>query len=249
MVWTACNLSNLCAFHELERIQFVFLAQDISEQFNHNNNLKLVARAHQLVMEGYNWGHVSSVSILLSCFLSSTLARVWQVIYIPGTNYSGGFTENRNIRWSPYSVHLTTATVVVLRSYSFYTLLWSIDWKLIHLSVKYLETQVSGNCAHDVFSNIWVLSMSSHLCFMFHMDLVNYRKYGIYFGGGWQHGPHIYSGHQSRIFIPYISYLLMISLAWICTVPECIWPVPSYAKPLQALLLLTSSTCFWCIMQ
>lgn len=32
--------------------------QDISEQFNHNNNLKLVARAHQLVMEGYNWGHV-----------------------------------------------------------------------------------------------------------------------------------------------------------------------------------------------
>lgn len=61
------------------------------------------------------------------------------------------------------------------------------------------------------FSNIWVLSMSSHLCFMFHMDLVNYRKYGIYFGGGWQHGPHIYSGHQSRIFIPYISYLLMVS--------------------------------------
>ena len=29
--------------------------QDISEQFNHQNGLKLVARAHQLVMEGYNW--------------------------------------------------------------------------------------------------------------------------------------------------------------------------------------------------
>jgi hypothetical protein len=166
MVWTACNLSNLCAFHELERIQFVFLAQDISEQFNHNNNLKLVARAHQLVMEGYNWGHVSSVSILLSCFLSSTLARVWQVIYIPGTNYSGGFTENRNIRWSPYSVHLTTATVVVLCSYSFYTLLWSIDWKLIHLSVKYLETQVSGNCAHDFFLifEYWACQVTYALC-------------------------------------------------------------------------------------
>lgn len=41
--------------------------QDISEQFNHNNNLKLVARAHQLVMEGYNWGHVcfSSAESLL----------------------------------------------------------------------------------------------------------------------------------------------------------------------------------------
>jgi hypothetical protein len=35
-----------------------WIVQDISEQFNHNNNLKLVARAHQLVMEGYNWGHV-----------------------------------------------------------------------------------------------------------------------------------------------------------------------------------------------
>jgi serine/threonine-protein phosphatase 2A catalytic subunit len=40
---------HLCGFH----------FQDISEQFNHTNNLKLVARAHQLVMEGYNWAHVS----------------------------------------------------------------------------------------------------------------------------------------------------------------------------------------------
>jgi len=37
----------------------VSIFQDISEQFNHTNNLKLVARAHQLVMEGYNWAHVS----------------------------------------------------------------------------------------------------------------------------------------------------------------------------------------------
>ncbi|KAH8173132.1 calcineurin-like phosphoesterase domain-containing protein [Sarocladium implicatum] len=29
--------------------------QDISEAFNHNNGLTLIARAHQLVMEGYNW--------------------------------------------------------------------------------------------------------------------------------------------------------------------------------------------------
>ncbi len=37
--------------------------QDISERFNQNNNLKLVARAHQLVMEGYNWGHVCCIFI------------------------------------------------------------------------------------------------------------------------------------------------------------------------------------------
>lgn len=29
--------------------------QDISETFNHSNGLTLVSRAHQLVMEGYNW--------------------------------------------------------------------------------------------------------------------------------------------------------------------------------------------------
>lgn len=39
---------------------FLLFLQDISEQFNHSNNLKLIARAHQLVMEGYNWSHVRS---------------------------------------------------------------------------------------------------------------------------------------------------------------------------------------------
>ena len=33
--------------------------QDITEQFNHNNGLKLIIRAHQLVMEGYGWHHGS----------------------------------------------------------------------------------------------------------------------------------------------------------------------------------------------
>ncbi|KAF3952515.1 hypothetical protein CMV_021932 [Castanea mollissima] len=39
---------------------------DISEQFNHTNNLKLIARAHQLVMEGYNWGHEQKVVTIFS---------------------------------------------------------------------------------------------------------------------------------------------------------------------------------------
>lgn len=38
--------------------------QDISEQFNHSNGLKLIARAHQLVMEGFNWGHVITLDNL-----------------------------------------------------------------------------------------------------------------------------------------------------------------------------------------
>ena len=39
---------------------------DISEQFNHNNGLMLVARAHQLVMEGYNWCHDRNVVTVFS---------------------------------------------------------------------------------------------------------------------------------------------------------------------------------------
>ena len=31
--------------------------RDLSLRFNHANGLKLIARAHQLVMEGYNWCH------------------------------------------------------------------------------------------------------------------------------------------------------------------------------------------------
>ena len=40
--------------------------QDISEQFNHTNKLTLVARAHQLVMEGHNWCHDQNVVTIFS---------------------------------------------------------------------------------------------------------------------------------------------------------------------------------------
>lgn len=40
--------------------------QDISEQFNHANGLTLVSRAHQLVMEGYNWCHDQNVVTIFS---------------------------------------------------------------------------------------------------------------------------------------------------------------------------------------
>ena len=40
--------------------------QDISEQFNHANGLNLIARAHQLVQEGYEWAHEKSVVTIFS---------------------------------------------------------------------------------------------------------------------------------------------------------------------------------------
>ncbi|CAN1315887.1 Serine/threonine-protein phosphatase PP2A catalytic subunit [Linum perenne] len=57
--------------------------QDISEQFNHTNNLKLIARAHQLVMEGYNWGHDQKVVTIFSapnyCYRCGNMASILEV--------------------------------------------------------------------------------------------------------------------------------------------------------------------------
>lgn len=56
--------------------------QDISEAFNHNNGLTLVARAHQLVMEGYNWSQDRNVVTIFSgnSFASIQLALLLTII-------------------------------------------------------------------------------------------------------------------------------------------------------------------------
>lgn len=57
--------------------------QDISEAFNHNNGLTLVARAHQLVMEGYNWSQDRNVVTIFSGMLFN-----FPLPMIPLTSYS-----------------------------------------------------------------------------------------------------------------------------------------------------------------
>lgn len=42
---------------------FLF-GHDVVDQFNHNNDIELIARAHQLVMEGFK---VSQVPYVISC--------------------------------------------------------------------------------------------------------------------------------------------------------------------------------------
>ncbi|KAK0419401.1 hypothetical protein QR680_014125 [Steinernema hermaphroditum] len=44
---------------------FVF-GPDISKEFNHANGLKMISRAHQLVMEGYQWAHNCNVVTVFS---------------------------------------------------------------------------------------------------------------------------------------------------------------------------------------
>ncbi|KAL0739978.1 hypothetical protein Bca4012_081491 [Brassica carinata] len=57
--------------------------QDISEQFNHSNSLKLIARAHQLVMDGYNWAHEQKVVTIFSapnyCYRCGNMASILEV--------------------------------------------------------------------------------------------------------------------------------------------------------------------------
>merc|ERR1712100_519511 len=57
--------------------------QDISEQFNHNNGLSLVSRAHQLVMEGYNWSHEKNVVTIFSapnyCYRCSNQVAIMEL--------------------------------------------------------------------------------------------------------------------------------------------------------------------------
>ncbi|PAA91117.1 hypothetical protein BOX15_Mlig013788g3 [Macrostomum lignano] len=58
-------------------------SQDISETFNHSNNLTLVSRAHQLVMEGYNWCHEKNVVTIFSapnyCYRCGNQAAIMEL--------------------------------------------------------------------------------------------------------------------------------------------------------------------------
>lgn len=57
--------------------------QDISEQFNHNNGLKLIARAHQLMMEGYQWAQENNVVTVFSapnyCYRCGNQAALMEI--------------------------------------------------------------------------------------------------------------------------------------------------------------------------
>ncbi|GLA62051.1 serine/threonine-protein phosphatase PP2A catalytic subunit [Aspergillus tubingensis] len=57
--------------------------QDISDAFNHNNGLSLIARAHQMVMDGYLWAHDKNVVTVFSapnyCYRCGNQASILEV--------------------------------------------------------------------------------------------------------------------------------------------------------------------------
>lgn len=57
--------------------------KEISEQFNHTNNLSKIARAHQLAMEGYSETHDKNVVTIFSapnyCYRCGNQAAIMEV--------------------------------------------------------------------------------------------------------------------------------------------------------------------------
>lgn len=76
--------------------------QDISEAFNHNNGLTLVARAHQLVMEGYNWSQDRNVVTIFSGMLHH--GKFWALV-----------SRDWRLRLTTSLQLLTTATAAVTK--------------------------------------------------------------------------------------------------------------------------------------
>lgn len=57
--------------------------QDITQRFNYNNGFKFIVRAHQLVMDGYNWTHDQSLVTVFSapnyCYRCGNMAAIMEV--------------------------------------------------------------------------------------------------------------------------------------------------------------------------
>jgi serine/threonine-protein phosphatase 2A catalytic subunit len=57
--------------------------QDISAKFNHDNDLQFIVRAHQLIMEGFQWQHQQAVLTLFSapnyCYRCGNQAAIMQL--------------------------------------------------------------------------------------------------------------------------------------------------------------------------
>ena len=80
--------------------------QDITEQFNHANGLTFIARAHQLVMEGYQWAHNQGVITIFSapnyCYRCGNQAAIMEVDeHLPGLTGKALLAHTRMTQFEP----------------------------------------------------------------------------------------------------------------------------------------------------
>lgn len=61
---------------------FIF-GSDVSSKFNHINNLNMICRAHQLVINGFNWSHEKNVCTIFSapnyCYRCGNQAAIMEL--------------------------------------------------------------------------------------------------------------------------------------------------------------------------
>ena len=82
--------------------------EEISRQFNHTNNLKMITRAHQLMMPGYEQTHNNNVTTIFSapnyCYRCGNLAAIMEISehvensfiqYDPAPSHAAGVVKKR----------------------------------------------------------------------------------------------------------------------------------------------------------
>jgi serine/threonine-protein phosphatase 2A catalytic subunit len=69
---------------------FIF-GYDISSKFNYSNNLQMICRAHQLVLQGYNWSHDKNVCTVFSapnyCYRCGNQASIMELDELLNFNF------------------------------------------------------------------------------------------------------------------------------------------------------------------
>ena len=73
--------------------------QDISEQYNHANGLDLISRAHQLVMEGYNWSHDENTVTIFSAPNYCYRCGEWEGGLHPACCFYQHFIRAQDLLW------------------------------------------------------------------------------------------------------------------------------------------------------
>ena len=81
LVWT--DPEDFNGWHMAPKGSGYTFGQDITEEFLHNNNLKLIVRGHQLMMKGYCWHHNNQLCTVFSapnyCYRWGNIGAIMEI--------------------------------------------------------------------------------------------------------------------------------------------------------------------------